>query len=193
MIVTPRILVFAGSLRKESFNKRLARIAAKAAEEAGAEVTLIDLLDFPMPIFNQDDEEAHGMPEHARRFKQLLREHHGFIIASPEYNSGISGVLKNAIDWASRAENAEEPPLVAFNGKTGALVSASIGALGGLRGLVNVRTILGNIGVILLPEQVCIPNAEEAFIGPDSLKDRRKQEQVQNLARRLVEFTRKVG
>ncbi len=193
MITTPRILVFAGSLRQESFNKRLARIGAGAAREAGADVTLVDLLDYPMPIFNQDDEEAHGMPEHARRFKQLLREHHGFFIASPEYNSGISGVLKNAIDWASRAESPEEPPVVAFRGKTGALVSASIGALGGLRGLVNVRTILGNIGMILLPDQVCIPNAEEAFLGPDSLKDRRKQEQVEALAHQLVEFTRKVA
>lgn len=185
--------MFAGSLRKESYNKRLARIAAKAAEAAGAEVTLLDLLDYPMPILNQDDEAATGMPETAKKFKDMLRAHHGFMIAAPEYNSGISGVLKNAIDWASRSETADEPPLVAFTGKTGALVSASIGALGGLRGLVQVRAILGNIGMILLPGQVCIPNSTEAFLGLDALKERRKQEHVEALARELVEFTRKVA
>lgn len=197
MPAIPRILAFAGSLRAESYNKRLAKIAAEAARQAGAEVTLVDLADFALPIFNQDDETAHGLPENARRLKTLFRSHHGLLIASPEYNSSITAALKNTIDWVSRVESDDEPPLVAFSGKTCALVSASPGGLGGIRALVHVRSILGNIGVFVLPGQLSIPAAHEAFAetAPDALpalKDPRKQEQVASLARALVETTRKL-
>ena len=190
---TPRILAFAGSLRGGSFNKKLVKLAMEGAREAGAEVTPLDLRDLPLPIFNQDDEDARGLPENARKIKQLFIGHHGFLIASPEYNSSISGVLKNAIDWASRSETDDEPPLIAFRGKTCALMSASPGALGGLRGLVHVRAILGNIGVFVLPDQVAISNAGEAFTETGTLKDARKQQAVVALGRSLVELTRKLG
>src|SRR5690242_15190349 len=101
MSATPRILAMAGSTRSDSFNKRLVRNAARGAEAAGAEVAVIDLRDFPMPIFDQDLERDHGPPEHATRLKRMMIEHDGFLIASPEYNSSISAVLKNAVDWAS--------------------------------------------------------------------------------------------
>jgi len=197
MMETPRILVFAGSLRAGSFNKKLARIAAEAVRDAGAEVTLIDLLDFPMPILNQDDEDASGLPENARKVKALFRSHHGVLIASPEYNSSISGVLKNTIDWISREESEEEPGLVAFSGKTFALVSASPGALGGMRGLVHLRSILGAIGGFVLPGQVSISKAGDAFDAaeedaPPRLKDARKQAQIEELAKALVEVTRRL-
>jgi len=185
----PRILTFAGSLRKDSYNKKLARLAAEALRAAGAEVTLLDLADYPMPIFNQDDEDAHGLPETARRFKALLRGHDGFLIASPEYNSSFSGVLKNAIDWASRAESDDEAPLVAFAGKSAALVAASPGALGGLRGLVPLRMLLGNIGVFLLPDQIAIPDAANAFDASGAFTDARRSGQLDALARRLTAFT----
>ena len=193
MTETPRILAFAGSLRTGSFNKKLIRIAAQAARDAGAQVTLIDLLDYPLPILNQDDEDAHGLPENAKKLKELFISHHGFLISSPEYNSSITGVLKNVIDWASRAETDDEPPLIAYTGKTCALVSASPGALGGLRALVHVRAILGNIGVFVLPGQVSIPKAHEVFNEDGSLKDAHKEESVRTLARQLVEATRKLG
>ena len=114
----PKILAFSGSARKDSYNQKLVKIAASGAEKAGAEVAVINLADFAMPIFNQDLEAAEGMPEKARQFKQLLIEHDGFLIASPEYNSAFSPLLKNAIDWASRRVGGE-PPLVAYKGEGG--------------------------------------------------------------------------
>src|SRR5436189_4076042 len=125
----PKIVAFAGSLRSGSFNKKLIAIAVDAARQAGAEVTLVDLRDLALPLFDQDIEDASGLPEGARRFKALLRESDGFLIAAPEYNSSITGALKNAIDWASRGETDDEPPLVAFRGKAAALMAASPGAL----------------------------------------------------------------
>ena len=98
MLDTPRILAFSGSLRTGSFNTRLIRIAAEAARESGAEVMLVHLLDFPLPVLNQDYEAAHGLPENAKKLKALFTSHDGFMIASPEYNSSITGALKNCID-----------------------------------------------------------------------------------------------
>ena len=141
----PKILAFAGSTRTDSLNKKLARAAAAIAGEAGAEVTFVDLRDLALPLYDGDLEEASGLPEGARKLKALLRASDGFLIASPEYNSSVTAVLKNALDWASRAETDDEPPLAAFRGKAAALLSASPGALGGLRGLVHLRAILGNM------------------------------------------------
>ena len=180
-----KILAFAGSAREDSFNKKLVRIAAAGATTAGAEVTVIDLKQFPMPLFDQDLEKASGMPEHAVRLKQLFVEHDGLLIAAPEYNSSITALLKNSIDWVSRPA-ADEPPLVAFRGKTAALMSTSPGGLGGLRGLVHVRSILGNIGVLVLPDQVAIPKAFEAFGDDGQLVDERKQTQVEELGAELA-------
>jgi|SRR5579864_5369869 len=181
----PRILAFAGSTRKDSFNKKLIRIAASAAEAAGAEVTLIDLRDLPLPLFDQDLEAAQGPPENARKLKSLMIAHDGLLIASPEYNSSITAVLKNAIDWASRPAPGE-PPLVAFKGKVATLMSASPGALGGLRGLVHLRSILGNIGVIVLPDQISVSKAFEAYNPDGTLKDPKQQAGVEELGRTLV-------
>ena len=188
----PKIAAFAGSTRSGSFNKKLVAIAADAARAAGAEVTVVDLRDLALPLFDQELEDASGLPEGAKKFKTLLRESAGFLIASPEYNSSITGALKNAIDWASRAESDDEPPLAAFRGKAAALFAASPGALGGLRGLVTLRSILGNIGVIVLPDQVAIPTAHEAFDDAGKLKDERKAKQVANLAKGLVEMLVKI-
>ena len=121
--MTPRILAFAGSLRRESFNKKLVPIAAKAARDAGAEVTLIDLKDFPLPLFDQDLEAGQGMPENGAKLRKLFTDHDGLLVASPEYNSSVTAVLKNVIDWVSRPAPGE-PPAVAFRGKVAALMSA---------------------------------------------------------------------
>ena len=145
-----RVLAFAGSTRDESFNKRLIRIAAAGARAAGADVTLIDLRDFPMPLYDGDLEAAEGLPEAAIQLCALMREHGGFLISSPEYNSGMLAVLKNTIDWASRPMKGEAP-LAAFDGKVAAIMAASPGALGGMRGLVHLRMILGNIKTLVLP------------------------------------------
>ena len=188
----PKILAFSGSARTESYNQKLVTIAAEAARAAGGEVTLINLRDFPMPLFDQDGEAATGMPEHAKRLKTLFREHDALLISAPEYNSSITPLLKNAIDWVSRTEAEGEPALVAYQGKVAALLSASPGGLGGLRGLVHVRSILGNIGVLVLPDQLSIPTAYEAFDDSGQLKDAGKTKQVQRIAKALVETTAKL-
>lgn len=192
MATTPKILAFAGSLRTDSFNKKLAKIAAAGARAAGAEVTLIDLRDFPLPLYDGDLEEKDGLPEAAKRLKKLMVDHHGLLLACPEYNSSIPGVMKNAIDWASRQETDDEPSLVAFTGKIAALTSASPGALGGLRGLVTVRSILGNIGVLVLPDQVAVSKAHEAFEADGSLKDKKVQGKVEKLAASLAQTIAKL-
>ena len=189
---TPKILAIAGSLRAGSFNKKLAALAAGAARVAGAEVTVVDLRELALPLFDQDLEDAGGLPEGAKKFKALLRASDGFLIASPEYNSSITAALKNALDWASRAESDDEPPLAAYRGKVAALFAASPGALGGLRGLVTLRSILGNIGVLVLPDQVAISTAHEAFDDAGQLKDARKAKQVAALAQSLVETARRL-
>lgn len=185
MASRPKILAFAGSAREGSYNKKLVRVAADVARGAGAEVTVLDFRDLPLPLFDEDVESRDGAPENARRLKTLLIEHHGILIASPEYNSSISPLLKNAIDWASRPAPGETP-LAAFRGKVAALLAASPGALGGLRGLVTVRSILSNIGVIVLPDQVAILKAQEAFDAGGALKDAKQQASVQSLAGGLV-------
>ncbi len=184
----PRILAFAGSTRAASYNKKLIRVAAKCARDAGADVTLIDLRDFPMPLYDGDLEMEHGLPEHARRLKMLMNEHSGLLIAAPEYNSSITGVLKNAIDWASRSE-ANEVPLSAFRGKIAALIATSPGALGGLRTLVAVRGILTSLGVLVIPEQRAIPSAADAFDQNGALAKPNNHNAVANVATRLTEIT----
>lgn len=188
----PKILAFSGSARKNSYNQRLVRIAASAAEQAGAEMTVIDLADFPMPIFGQDLESEQGMPVTASEFKSLLTEHDGFLIASPEYNSAFSPLLKNVIDWASRKESDDEPPLIAYRGKVAAIMSASPGALGGLRGLVFLRMLLGNLGVMVLPGQQTLPLAAKAFNADGLLVDYHKQELVMKLGFELAQALEKL-
>ncbi len=185
-MTTPRILAFGGSLRRDSLNQKLAAAAAEGARAAGAEVTLIALRDFPLPVFDQDLEDADGLPEAAKALKQLFRGHHGLLIASPEYNSSITAALKNALDWVSRTGTEDEPPMVAFTGKTAALCSASPGALGGLRGLVHVRAILGNIGVMVLPDQVAVSKAHEAFAADGTLSDKTQAARVEKLGAQLA-------
>ena len=124
---TPRILAFGGSLRNDSFNQKLAAIAAEGAREAGAEVTLISLRDFPMPLFDQDLEAEIGKPAEAKRLKALFLTHQGLLIASPEYNSSYSAALKNAVDWVSRGDGPDEPPISALAGKSAVLMAASPG------------------------------------------------------------------
>lgn len=184
-MATPKILAFAGSVRKASFNKQLVRIAAQAAEQAGGQVTLVDLKDYPLPLFDQDLEQDEGTPAMATALKQLFLDHHGLLIASPEYNSSISPLLKNTIDWVSRPVEGE-PPLAAFTGKVASLMAASPGGLGGLRGLVHVCSILGNIGVTVLPNQVAIAKAYKAFDADGALQNEGQQAKVEALGSGLV-------
>lgn len=187
----PKILAFAGSTREASYNKKLVKIAAEGAKAAGAEVTYLDLRDLPMPIYDEDLEAKEGIPENARKFKEILKANQGLLIASPEYNSSLTAVLKNAIDWASRPEPGE-PPLACFTGKVAAIMSTSPGGLGGLRGLVHIRSILSNINVLVLPDQKAIPSAFQAFDEEGKLKDQKQQEAVEELGSKLANLLTKI-
>lgn len=180
---TTRIAVFAGSSRRASYNRLLAAEAAELAADAGAEVTLIELGDYPMPIYNGDLEAEQGLPENAARLKGLLGEQHGFLIASPENNAGVSALLKNTIDWCSRKGGPVADP---FAGKVAGLLAASPGNLGGLRGLVALRAMFQHLQVTTIAEQYALARAHEAFDADGNLKDPKAREAVDRVARRLV-------
>lgn len=187
----PKILAFAGSTRVDSFNKKLVKIAAAGAMENGVDVTVIDLRDYTVPLYDGDLEQQQGLPSNARKLKDLMLLHQGFLISSPEYNSSISGVLKNTIDWVSRPVEGEEP-LACFKGRVAGIMSASPGALGGLRGLVHVRAILENISVIVIPDQIAVAKAHEVFNADGTLRDKKQEDQVKkigaNVAKLLVKL-----
>ncbi|MEB3220209.1 MAG: NAD(P)H-dependent oxidoreductase [Nostocales cyanobacterium 94392] len=188
-----KILAFAGSVREASFNKRLVQIAATGAKLAGAEVTYIDLKNYPMPLFNEDLEAKEGLPQAVLEFKRLMKAHQGFLIACPEYNSSITPLLKNTIDWVSRPEPGEAPmALSCFRGKVAAIMATSPGGLGGLRGLVHLRSILESIGVLVIPEQKAISNAYQAFDDTGNLIDVKEKEAIAIIGARLTEVTAKL-
>ena len=192
MTTRPKILAFAGSTRKESVNKKLIAVAAQAATDAGAEVTTIDLRDFPLPVYDGDLEEESGIPENAKKLKEIFHKHRGLLISSPEYNSSLSAVIKNTIDWISRPMEGE-PPMAAFNDKVAALMAASPGTLGGLRGLTHLRAILSSINVLVIPQQVALPGAFQAFDEEGGLKDENTLSRVRNVTGALVGVVGKLG
>lgn len=190
---SPRILAFAGSSRRESFNRKLLAIAAEGARQAGATVTLINLKDFPLPLFDQDLEAESGLPQGALDLKRLFQNHDGLLIASPEYNGSLTPLLKNAIDWVSRPEPHEpKPGLRAFRGKYAVLMAASPGGLGGLRGLNHLRDILHGVGVCILPVQKAVPQAHQAFDSEGQLVEAKQQAAVQQLGQELTRVLRLV-
>lgn len=171
------VMAFAGSTRNDSVNKKLIIEAADIARELGANVTLIDLKDYPMPLFDGDLEAAEGMPENAKKMRQLMFQSQVVLIASPEYNHSIPAVLKNFLDWISRNEKAERSR-EAYLGKKFAIMSASPGKGGGAKGLIHLRDILLDQRGIVIEQQVSISDAYNAFDEKGRLKD---QEQRTNL------------
>ena len=159
----PKILAVAGSFREHSYSKRVLHIAADGARAAGADVTVIDLRDFPMSIYNNDDYEV-KFDDQARRLQDLMHEQDGFLLASPEYNGSMPGGFKNAIDWTSRPSDRYgmyEP----VKGKTAAIMSASPGQFGGLRCLAHLRGVLTIMGVTVLPSEIAVGSVAQKFDG----------------------------
>ena len=188
MTIKPRILAFAGSLREHSYSKRILKTAIKGAERAGAEITLVDLRDYPMPIYNPDDHEANGFDENALNFQGLLTEHDGLLLASPEYNGSLPAALKNAIDWVSRPSDRFERRKV-FSGKFAAMMTASPGSLGGIRSLAHLRGVLTSVGVNVLPQEVAVPFAGEKFDGDrEEMTDEKTKQTLEDLGAKLVEM-----
>lgn len=179
MSASPRILAFSGSARRESLNRKLLAVTVEAVRKAGAEVTLIDLNEYALPLYHGDLEDAQGMPVNATKLVELITQHAGLLIASPEYNSMYTPLLKNTIDWCTRAE--ENP----FIGKVAAVVSASPGAFGGIRSFQLVRQLLLHLGCHIVPAQCTVPKAHEAFDEAGQLKDQRSQKAVDAVAAQL--------
>jgi chromate reductase, NAD(P)H dehydrogenase (quinone) len=161
--VPMKLLLISGSARKESLNAKLVAAAATIAAAQGVEIDLVAPADLRLPLYDGDLEEAEGLPAAVVALKARFVAADAVLFACPEYNSSITPLLKNLIDWVSRAGSDSEAPLAAYKGKVAGLVSASPGALGGMRGLVTVRSILGNIGVLVVPTQFALGKAHEAF------------------------------
>lgn len=186
-----KILALSGSTRTDSFNRQLLGIAVAGARQAGAEVTVIDLSDYPLPLFNQDLEFAEGLPEPAAELKKLMLSHSGLLIASPEYNGFPTPLLKNTLDWLSRQQADHEPPMMAFQGKVAAVMAASPGAGGGTRGLQMLRLLLQNLGVMVLPSQVTLGRAGQAFREDGRLHNDELQRAALLLGEELVNLLEK--
>lgn len=186
-----RILAFSGSTRRNSYNQAVVECAAQAARDAGADVTVINLADYAMPIFNEDEEAEFGIPERAQAFKQLMIDHDGMLIASPEYNSSYPAVLKNAIDWASR-KTGDEAVLAAYKQKVVGLMAASPGALGGMRVLVVLRMLMQNLSCIVAPAQVAVGNVADKVDESGAISDEKTKKQLAGLAKQVVELATKL-
>ena len=190
-MTSPRILVFAGSIRNGSFNARLAAVAAKELALAQADVTLISLADYPMPLYDGNAETASGPPENAVKLKRLMCTQHGVFIASPEYNASITPLLKNTLDWVSRVREGKEPPLAAYKTRVFALGAASNGTYGGMRSLIALRHVLElGCGALVIPEQVAVRDAAQAFDDAENLKDERTSRLLTAVTSRLVDMAR---
>lgn len=164
----------------------MAALAAEGAAEAGANVSIVSLRDFPMPLYDFDVQCESGLPGPARALKERIRAADGLIIASPEYNGSFSGVLKNAIDWVSRSETQGEPSNAVFAGKTAAICAASPGVFGGIRGLIALRMLLANLGLFVLPDQVTIPNAGALFAADGTCTDGSAANRLRSLGAALA-------
>jgi chromate reductase, NAD(P)H dehydrogenase (quinone) len=188
---SPKILVFAGSIRTASYNARLAALAGKELSLLNVDVTRISLVDFPLPLYNGDLETEQGAPHNAFRLKRLFGIHHGVFIASPEYNASITPLLKNTLDWISRAREPPEPPLAAYRHRVFALGAASNGTYGGYRSLIALRHVLElGCGALVLPEQIAVNEAATAFDDMDNLREERHANRLRSVLGQLVEYAR---
>ena len=180
-----KILAFAGSSRKESWNRKVLNVAVQGARDAGANVTLVNLADYPMPLYNADWHVEHGVPESMLALRKLMMDANGLLIASPEYNTSITPLLKNTIDWLSQDVNGESGN-APFANKIGGLMGASNGAFGTIRALPHVSYILSNLGVFMLPV-VAVPGVSHAFDETGNMTNERTKKMLTGLGTRLAQ------
>ena len=184
---TTKLLFMAGSAREASLNKRLARLGVEVAQANGIASTFADLGDYPLPIYDGDLEAKSGVPDNAKKLKALLLVHDGVFIAAPEYNASLAPLLKNALDWVSRNRDEGEPPLHVYKTRVFAIGSASPGAFGGMRGLIALRqTLEMGLGALVLPDQIVVAKATEAFDDQGHLKDKSLMEMYKGLIQKLA-------
>ena len=184
-----KILFISGSTRKGSFNSALAKAAYNYARTQNVDAEYIDLAEYELPLFNQDDEAERGMHGNAKRLKQKFTEADGYFIATPEYNGSFTPLLKNTIDWMSRAHLENEPPLTAYTNKAAAIGGASPGGFGAMRALVPLRLLLSNLGVNMVGKQIAISAAHEAFDDSGKLKSERYQGMLEDIIKTLIRIS----
>ncbi len=186
MAASPAILAFAGSARKDSHNRKLVAVAARMAEELGADVTLLDMADYDAPLFNGDMADDDGLPETMQRLKAQMKASDGFLIATPEYNGFFPALIKNVFDWCTNIEEGEkimEPTM----GKRVGIIAAATGPLGGVRVIPRMRDLMAEYGVMSVPGFATLPFADQAFDGDGNLTNEKAEKQVRGVVKRLVE------
>src|SRR6202162_5978272 len=184
-----KILVTPGSLRSGSLNARLAQAAVYEFAQAGVEVTRISLADFPLPIYDGDLQSKSGVPKHAVNLKRMMSAHHGVLIVTPEYNSSVPALVKNTIDWVSRVQDAHETRGQVFRERPFAIAAASEGRLGGTRALAALRLILTACHATVIPNQLALSFASEAYDDMDRLKHPGDIEALNALVRQLIDVS----
>ncbi|MET3794363.1 NADPH-dependent FMN reductase [Aquamicrobium terrae] len=187
MPATPRILVFAGSVRSGAFSGKTADAAQKALALQGAEVTRISLLDYPLPIYDQDLEKEEGIPESAMKLARLFASHDGVLIATPEYNGSVPPLLKNTIDWLSRVRRDGDKELKPLTGKVVAICSSSEGQFAGIRAINHLRAILQRCQMEVTMPECSVPRGGEAFDDKGDFRDERLQQTMERVASALIE------
>ena len=187
-----KILVIPGSLRTGSLNARLAAAAAYQFAQAGADVTRISLADFPLPIYDGDLQARSGVPKNAVNLKRLIGAHHGGLIVTPEYNSSVPALVKNTIDWVSRVQDAHETRGQVFRERAFAIAAASENRLGGTRSLAALRLILSACHAIVIPNQLALSFASDAYDDMDRLKHPADIDALGALVRQLIEFSQRM-
>jgi chromate reductase len=188
----PKILAFAASTRRDSWNRKLIRVAAQGAQDAGADVTLLELIEYPVPIYNADDEKEHGLPGNVAKLAEIFRAHEGFLISSPEYNNGYPGLLKNMLDWLSRP-GVGGPPLSLFANKPCAIMAASPGKFGGVRMLPQLRQYLNVLQMLVIPQVYGLALADQAFNEDGTMKDPKADTAVKALGERVAKLVVKLA
>ncbi len=184
---TIKLLFLAGSAREGSINKRLSRLGADIAHANGIAATFADLGDYPMPIYDGDFESKAGPPDNAAKLKALMELHQGVFIVSPEYNASVTPLLKNTLDWISRVKREGEVPSQVFKTRVFALGSASPGNFGGVRGIPHTRQVLEvGLGALVLPDQILVPRAGDAFDEQGHLKDKALMELYKGVIQKLA-------
>ncbi len=189
----PRILVFAGSVKSASINEKLVNAARLKLTQFGADVTHISLLDYPMPLVNEDSKDSEGIPESAMRLGKIVAEHSGVFIASPEYNSSIPPLLKNMVDWVSLMSSPNADRTNPWHGRYIALGSASDGSLGGIRGLYHLRSVMMNVGAQIITEQCSVRGASSAFDENGRILDERTDGMLKKACKSLIEHCGRHG
>jgi chromate reductase, NAD(P)H dehydrogenase (quinone) len=182
-MTAPKILVFAGSIRTGAFSGKLAAAAAKELALNDADVTLISLADYEMPIYNGDLEKEKGVPENGKKLARQIAAHQGVFIATPEYNNTIPPLLKNSIDWVSRLKGDD----IYYRHRVYGIGSSSDGPVGGARALIDLRkSVMNALGAILIPEKVEVGRASQAFDESGNLVAEAPAKLLSNLCKNLV-------